>query len=130
MSKDYDLEAKAADPAYVQETDSGEYIGDEGAIRGEALIIGDSLYARVQRFANRFGVEARGIERVPSDERTTDGMSQIGTMVGVSAIAVLYHVYGLWRIGADKTRSGFPPTWSFPPLPSVRSHTPSSTSDS
>ena len=122
MSKEYDVEAKAASPGYVHEAGSADYIGDEGAIRGEALIIGDSYYARVQRFANRFGVEARGIERVPSDERSNAGMSQIGTMVGVLAFC-------LWRIGADKTPSGFPPTLWFPPLPSARSRTPSFTSD-
>lgn len=83
---DYDVEAKASNPAFVNETNSAEYIGDEGAIPGDTLIIGDSWHARVQRFANRFGVEARGIERVPSDERSNAGMSQIGTMVGDSAM--------------------------------------------
>jgi hypothetical protein len=87
--KNYDIEAKAA-PGYVHETGSSEYVKDEGAIPGESLIIGDSYYARVQRFANRFGVEARGIERVPSDERSNAGMSQIGTMVG--------RLPGLWAI--------------------------------
>jgi hypothetical protein len=91
MSKkvDYDVEAKAANPTFAHETDSAEYIGDEGAIRGEALIIGDTFYARMQRFAHRFGVEARGIERVPSDERSNAGMSQIGTMVCASGIGRL-----------------------------------------
>jgi hypothetical protein len=125
MSKkaDYDVEAKAANPVFAQETDSAEYIGDEGAIPGESLIIGDSYYARLQRFANRFGVEARGIERVPSDERSNAGMSQIGTMVGASAIAK-------WRIDVDKMRSGSQPTWSFRPLPSAPSRTLFSSSDS
>lgn len=79
---DYDVEAKTVNPtAYANESDSAEYIGDEGAIPTVALITGDSYYARAQRFVGRFGVEQRGIERVPSDERTNDGMSQIGTMV-------------------------------------------------
>jgi hypothetical protein len=60
---------------------ANEYIGDEGAVHAETFIVGDSLYARTQRFASGFGVEARGIERVPSDERTDAGMSKIGTLV-------------------------------------------------
>lgn len=106
MSKtaDYDVEAKAANPAFAQETDSSEYIGDEGAIPGESLIIGDSYYARLQRFANRFGVEARGIERVPSDERSNAGMSQIGTMwlsanLVVSSFAIGALAYPVFYLG-------------------------------
>jgi hypothetical protein len=87
MSKKFDLdvEEKAASPPYAQESDS-DYIGDEGAITAEALVIGDTFYAKAQRFVGRFGVEARGIERVPSDERTDSGMSKIGTMVGSSPL--------------------------------------------
>ncbi|KIN01674.1 hypothetical protein OIDMADRAFT_196100 [Oidiodendron maius Zn] len=101
---DYDVEAKAANPAFAHETDSAEYIGDEGAIRGEALIIGDSYFARLQRFANRFGVEARGIERVPSDERSNAGMSQIGTMwlsanMVVSSFAIGALAYPIFYLG-------------------------------
>lgn len=97
MSKEYDVEAKAV-PAYVNDTGSSDYIGDEGAIPGESLILGDSYYARAQRFANRFGVEARGIERVPSDERSNAGMSQIGTMVCASLAAALLNPApgGIW----------------------------------
>ncbi|CAO1605600.1 Purine-cytosine permease fcy21 [Xanthoria calcicola] len=55
--------------------------GDEkGAVPGESFTIGDSLYARIQRFANRFGVEPRGIERVPEDERTDRTLAKAGTM--------------------------------------------------
>lgn len=42
---------------------------------------GDSLYAKLQAFAGKYGVEQRGIERVPDDERTDSSMSQVGTMV-------------------------------------------------
>lgn len=56
--------------------------GDEkGAVPGESFTVGDSLYARIQRFANRFGVEPRGIERVPEDERTDRTLAKAGTMV-------------------------------------------------
>ncbi|KAK3341379.1 purine-cytosine permease [Lasiosphaeria hispida] len=40
----------------------------------------EPLFAKLQRFAARFGVEQRGIEPVPSDERSNPGMPQIGTM--------------------------------------------------
>jgi hypothetical protein len=78
---DYDVEAnQGIDEKHASPTDSFD-IGDEGAIHTETLVIGDSLYARVQRFASKFGVEARGIERVPSNERTDTNISKIGTMV-------------------------------------------------
>jgi hypothetical protein len=79
---DYDVETAAAEkPTYVDGNDSTDYVGDEGAVHAETFVIGDSLYAKTQRLAGRFGVEQRGIERVPSDERLPAGMSQIGTMV-------------------------------------------------
>ncbi|KAI1099954.1 purine-cytosine permease [Jackrogersella minutella] len=55
-------------------------VSDGNAVHGQEFTSGKTLYAKVQRFAGRFGVEARGIERVPSDERTDSSMSQIGTM--------------------------------------------------
>ena len=80
--KEYDVEAAPAEkPSFVNETDSAEYIGDEGAVAAETFVVGDSFYAKAQRLAGKFGVEQRGIERVPSDERLPAGMSQIGTLV-------------------------------------------------
>lgn len=80
--KEYDVEAAPAEkPTFANETDSAEYIGDEGAVPAETFIVGDSFYAKAQRLAGKFGVEQRGIERVPSDERLPAGMSQIGTLV-------------------------------------------------
>ncbi|KAI0976595.1 purine-cytosine permease [Xylaria arbuscula] len=40
----------------------------------------NSLYSKLQAFAGKYGVEQRGIERVPNDERTDSSMSQIGTL--------------------------------------------------
>ena len=54
---------------------------DSGAVRGEVFTTGNSPYAKMQRFATRFGVEARGIERVPEDERTDKSTVKVGTMV-------------------------------------------------
>ncbi len=82
---DYDVETG------VEKNGSGnnstsEYIGDEGAVNAETFVIGDSWYHKTQRFASKFGVEARGIERVPSNERTDTGMSKIGTLVCIISL--------------------------------------------
>jgi hypothetical protein len=79
MGADYDVEV--AGEKHSPTNSSKEYIGDEGAVHAETFIVGDSLYAKLQRFATGYGIEARGIERVPSDERTDAGMSKIGTLV-------------------------------------------------
>ena len=59
-------------PAYVDET---------GAVPGESFTYGNSTYAKIQRFAGKFNIEQRGIERVPEDERTDKNTHKIGTMV-------------------------------------------------
>ena len=55
---------------------------ESGAVHGESFIVGNTLYARIQRFAGRYGVEQRGIERVPEDERTNRQTYTAGSMVG------------------------------------------------
>lgn len=78
MKHDMDMGEKG----YSREPDTAAgYIGDEGAVHKNEFIAGNSVYARLQRFAGKFGVEQRGIERVPSDERTDTDMSKIGSMV-------------------------------------------------
>jgi hypothetical protein len=63
--KDLEVGAKEHDPyAY------NNGVLADGAVRGETFETGNSLYARLQRFAGKYGVEQRGIERVPEDERT------------------------------------------------------------
>ncbi|KAI8959700.1 purine-cytosine permease [Daldinia sp. FL1419] len=56
------------------------FVSDANAVHGQDLTAGESVYARLQRFAGKFGVEQRGIERVPSDERTDSSMTQVGTL--------------------------------------------------
>lgn len=74
---EYDVEATAE-----KDTNS---IPDDGAVPAETFTVGESWYVKTQRLAGRFGVEQRGIERVPSDERDSKaGMSQIGTLVSRS----------------------------------------------
>lgn len=54
------------------------------------LTEGNSLYARLQTFAGKYGVEQRGIERVPENERTDTSMSQVGTLVRLLHFLPLY----------------------------------------
>ncbi|KAK5663505.1 hypothetical protein OQA88_3935 [Cercophora sp. LCS_1] len=52
----------------------------ENAVYANEFSAGNGLYVKLQRFAGRFGVEQRGIERVPSDERTDSSVAQVATM--------------------------------------------------
>lgn len=61
---------------------NGIYVDEAGAVPGESFAYGNSAYAKIQRFAGRFGVEQRGIERVPENERTDKSLRKVGTMVG------------------------------------------------
>jgi hypothetical protein len=72
----YDIEYDAA-----EKHRSSIVPDDSGAVHGESFVVGDTLYARLQRFVGRYGVEQRGIERVPEDERTDTNTYKIGTMV-------------------------------------------------
>lgn len=103
--KQADVEAVPSEkPVYGTENDSGEYIPDEGAVAAETFVLGDSWYAKTQRFAGKFGVEQRGIERVPSDERDTAHISQVGTMwlsanMVVSSFAIGALAYPIFYLG-------------------------------
>jgi hypothetical protein len=66
------------------------YIGDEGAVHKDEFTAGNSTYAKLQRFAGKLGVEQRGIERVPSDERTDASMSKIGTLVSLTRKTLIH----------------------------------------
>lgn len=55
--------------------------GNTGAVAGESFEYGDSLYAKMQRFAGKLNVEQRGVERVPENERTDTSLLNVGSMV-------------------------------------------------
>jgi hypothetical protein len=79
-------ETKAYDPEYqgglADEKHRSSIVPDEsGAVHGESLVYGDTLYAKLQRAVGKYGVEQRGIERVPEDERTDKSTMKVGTMV-------------------------------------------------
>jgi hypothetical protein len=77
LEKQHELSKDAGGvPTYMKE--------DGGFVPGESFEIGDSLYAKLQRLAGRYGVEQRGIERVPDSEKTeghTKGLLNVATMV-------------------------------------------------
>lgn len=84
--------------------DSLDYVPDDGAIAAETFVVGDSWYAKTQRLAGKMGVEQRGIERVPSDERSTAPVSQVGTMwlsanMVVSSFAIGALAYPVFYLG-------------------------------
>ncbi|CAJ2500335.1 Uu.00g031880.m01.CDS01 [Anthostomella pinea] len=56
------------------------HVDDGNAVHKEAFVSGPLLYSRVRALAGSLGVEQRGIERVPDDERTDSSMSQVGTL--------------------------------------------------
>lgn len=59
------------------------YTNEAPAVAGEVFVTGDTTYAKIQRAVSKFGVEPRGIERVPEDERTDTNLMKVGTMVGI-----------------------------------------------
>lgn len=79
---DYDLEKQAS---ARQAQDSGSQSSspsDQGrttsnAVPASSLAAGDSLPAKLMRLAGKLGVEQRGIERVPEDERTDTGFKAL-----------------------------------------------------
>jgi hypothetical protein len=75
-----DMEAEAGS-ASEKYSDVGVVSADDGAVHTSEFVAGDSVYAKLHRFAGKMGVEVRGIERVPLDERSDTGMSKIGTLV-------------------------------------------------
>ncbi|KAK0908492.1 Purine-cytosine permease fcy21 [Friedmanniomyces endolithicus] len=61
----------------------GSYQEPDGAVPGESFEYGTGMRAKLMRFAGKIGIEQRGIERVPEDERTDTGfrsLLNVGTM--------------------------------------------------
>lgn len=77
----YDVEAHSPPDAYPGEKQPPPFDTDQtSGVPGESFEIGSSPYAKLQRFVGRFGVEQRGIERVPENERTDTNLRKVGTM--------------------------------------------------
>jgi NCS1 nucleoside transporter family len=78
FSKKNDVEVGSAS----EKQSVGLGYSDEGAVHGNAsnFVAGDGFIAKMHRFGAKMGVETRGIERVPLNERSDTGMSKIGTL--------------------------------------------------
>jgi hypothetical protein len=88
--KAYDVDVESGDspaPAHAHAHAHGHklgapvYVDETGAVAAENFVVGDTWYHRTQRFASKFNIEARGIERVPENERTDKNLRKVGTMV-------------------------------------------------
>ena len=76
----YHVDAEAGGERFSDEKNA-IYADETGAVPGESFTYGNSTYAKLQRFAGRFRIEQRGIERVPESERTDTSLVKVGTMV-------------------------------------------------
>ena len=81
LENDYKVDGHSPDGADGEKGGLPAYTTDAPAVSGETFVTGDSTYAKIQRAVSRFGVEPRGIERVPEDERTDTNLMKVGTMV-------------------------------------------------
>lgn len=122
MSYEYpDVEknpAEAVGGSPYEEYDSGNgkrhpsYVLEDGAVPGESFEVGDSMHAKLMRFAGRFGVELRGIERVPEDERTDSGFR---ALLNVSTMVCRPPIADESTQWLTCMHSGSRQTWLFPP---------------
>jgi hypothetical protein len=84
---DYDLEKQASSERQTASAGSSSdpqhgvsnttVVDTSHAVSGAHLATGSSLTARLLRAAGKLGVEQRGIERVPEDERTETGFKAL-----------------------------------------------------
>ena len=80
LKNEYDVDSKfTVDPD--MEKNRPIYGGDDTAVPTVVFTEGNTTYAKLQRFAGRFSIEQRGIERVPEDERTDKSLANVGTLV-------------------------------------------------
>lgn len=83
----FDADVETADhgvdagPRYPLAEKTDIYVDETGAVPGESFSYGNTTYAKIQRFAGKYKIEQRGIERVPENERTDKSLYIIGTMV-------------------------------------------------
>ena len=104
---EYDVEGYSPTVTDLGEKHLPAYADESGAVPGESFTAGDSLYHKIQRFAGKYAIEQRGIERVPEDERTDKNLAKVGTMVRLVASLSTNRSFQ-----ADSFDSGLLPTWS------------------
>ena len=79
---DYEVQSHSPTGTDPEKGSAPMYADEAPAVPGEVFVTGHTPYARIQRAVAKFGVEPRGIERVPEDERTDTNLMKVGTMVG------------------------------------------------
>ena len=90
LKNEYEGDSHSSDPekgplpTYAGHSPDPDFVDEAPAVSGEVFVTGDTLYARIQRAVSKFGVEPRGIERVPENERTDTNLRKVGTMVSGS----------------------------------------------
>jgi hypothetical protein len=62
----------------------GVQVEEAGAVRGETFDHGNGFRGKLMRLAGKYGIEQRGIERVPEDERTDTKHPYLNTATMVS----------------------------------------------
>ncbi|KAI1328908.1 purine-cytosine permease [Xylariaceae sp. FL0255] len=85
------------------DVDAGN-VTDLNSVPKSAFGEGNSIWAKLQRAVGKFGVEQRGIERVPNNERTDTSLIQIGTLwlsanMVVSSFAIGVLSYPVFYLG-------------------------------
>ncbi|KAG7293167.1 hypothetical protein NEMBOFW57_003213 [Staphylotrichum longicolle] len=73
--------------------DVGEVVSGN-AVRNQEVAAGNSLLAKLQNFAAKYGMEQRGIEWVPEDKREDTSVFRMGTMWFSCNMAVTSFVMG------------------------------------
>lgn len=83
---DMDKNPKDAGVGNVSYEKRPSYVLEDGAVPGESFEYGNSLTAKAQRFAGKYKIEQRGIERVPENERSDTNLLNVGSMVSCDTI--------------------------------------------
>ena len=76
--KDFDAEAESLGKPIATTRDTPV---DNGAVPGESFLLDETWYGKINLFGTKLHVEARGIERVPEDERTDTSLSNAAIVV-------------------------------------------------
>ena len=100
-ANDYRYNGRSSDPEASLSVPEKEpaYYHEGPAVPGESFSYGNSTYAKIQRFAGKWNIEQRGIERVPENERTDTNQYKTGTMVSWLWISLR-----VWEGGEERGR--------------------------
>ncbi|GKT43118.1 purine-cytosine permease fcyB [Colletotrichum spaethianum] len=92
-----DVSSNAGEKKAASDVEQG-FMGNDGGVHEADFATGTSTYAKLQRLAGKFGVEQRGIERVPEDERINDTIANVGTLWSSANMVVSSFAIGVLAI--------------------------------